>query len=905
MKKNRIYRTIGYVCLLAAMLSACQERTEMAGTRLLAEGWKVQSAAQAAGQAGGVLSTPDAATDGWYDAVVPSTVMGTLTRNGVYADALVGMNYKEIDKTLFDTTWWYRTEFTLPRLRRGQHAALELDGISYAANLWLNGRQIAGRDSVHGSFRRFRLDITDALQEKNVLAVEVYRGQAGEPNIGFVDWNPRPADESMGIFREVRVVTCGEVAMQHTAVRSKVNTETLDEAWLTVETTLTNLSGSAVSGELKGTLEGSSFSLPVSLEAGEERTVRITPQEADVLHLRHPRLWWCHNMGNPEMYRMELAFHVGGTVSDCDTVDFGVREVKDYFTAEGQRGFLLNGKPVLLRSAGWTDDIFLRDTPQTNEVQVQYVRDMNLNSIRFENIWGTSQNIYDLCDRYGLLALVGWSCHWEWENYLGTPCDDFGGIRTEADMDLIAHSLRDQVLWLRNHPGIIAWFVGSDMLPRPELERRYMSFLPEIDNRPYIGAAKELTSELTGLTGTKMAGPYDYVAPNYWYAPEAPGGAFGFNTETGIGAQLPVRESIEKMIPADKLWPLNEVWDYHCTTAGEDMHSLRVLKEEVAAHYGTPTDLDDFLRKADLLNYEGTRAMFEAFRVNIPRATGIVQWMLNSAWPSLYWQLYDYYRVPTAAYYSVKRANAPQQLVYDYGKHAVCAVNEGADTCRMQASMVLCGLDGQVQLQQHAEVEVAPYTVSKVFDVPALQGSNAFLSLSLHTAEGTRADNFYCLSARPDVNDWSKTTWIRTPLKQAADFTALASLPEADCQLQAVVYKKQGDELTGLQGDKKTRGEVNEATSSSSTEKSITVEVTLENSPEALAFFLRLSLKDALGELLVPIFWEDNYLSLLPGEKRVLTCRVPHSALPASGNLTLTLCGWNVPEKKLELSLAD
>lgn len=874
MKNNLIKSFTWCSCLVMALVSSCQSRDSLAGDLLLSDGWKVQSSAQTR-LSGKELSMPQAEVQGWYEATVPSTVMGTLTRNGLYPDALEGMNYKNIDKALFDTTWWYRTEFESPRLEKGQHAALLFDGVSYAANVWLNGKQIASRDSLYGTFRRFKLDITEVVQEKNVLAVEVFRAQPGEPNIGFVDWNPRPADESMGIFREVRVVTNREVAMKHSAVRSEVNTETLDEAWLTVETELTNMSDKPVNGELKGTLEGSAFRIPVSLEARETRVVTVTSAQAGMLHLKNPRLWWCHNLGNPEMYRLELEFVTGNRTSDRETVDFGVREIKEYFTEEGYRGFLLNGKKVLVRSAGWTDDIFLRDTPETNEVQVQYVRDMNLNSIRFENIWGTSQNIYDLCDRYGLLVLVGWSCHWEWENYLGSPCDDFGGIQTEHDMDLIARSLNDQVLWLRNHPGIIAWFVGSDMMPRPELEKRYMACLSRIDNRPYVAAAKEMNSELTGPTGMKMAGPYDYVAPAYWYAHQAPGGAFGFNTETGIGAQLPVKESIRKMLPENKRWPLNEEWDYHCTASASDMNSLDVLKESVAARYGEAKDLDDFLRKADLLNYEGTRAMFDAFRVNIPRATGIVQWMLNSAWPSFYWQLYDYYHIPTAAYYSVKKANRPRQLIYDYGKRAVYAVNEGAEAGKIEANMYLYTLNGQVQTQRTVELEVAPYTVVKAFDVPAIR-DNSFLFLKLSDKDDTQvSENVYCLSEQQDESDWAKTTWVRTPLKKYADFTGLSAMPEADYTVDATAGQENGN---------------------------VSVVVTLENAPCALAFFTRLSLKNEQGALLCPVFWEDNYISLAPGERRTVKCVVPRPVVP-SGTVTLTVSGWNVPEKKIALSV--
>lgn len=224
-----------------------------------------------------------------------------------------------------------------------------------------------------------------------------------------------------------------------------------------------------------------------------------------------------------------------------------------------------------------------------------------------------------------------------------------------------------------------------------------------------------------------MEGPYDYVAPNYWYSEKAPGGAFGFNTETGIGAQLPVIESIRRMIPTDKLWPVGKEWDYHCTVSDAAMNSLEVLKENMATRYGEAKDLDDFLRKADWLNYEGTRTMFEAFRVNIPRTTGIVQWMLNSAWPSLYWQLYDYYLIPTAAYYSVKKSNMPQQLIYHYGKNAVYAVNESAGTVQMQGVMSLYDCNSRVVTQQTTTLEIAPYTVVKAFDVPAVKENTFYI----------------------------------------------------------------------------------------------------------------------------------------------------------------------------------
>ena len=194
---------------------------------------------------------------------------------------------------------------------------------------------------------------------------------------------------------------------------------------------------------------------------------------------------------------------------------------------------------MLIRGGGWVDDLLLREDEKNLEAQVRYTRHMNLNTIRLEGIWGSSQKLYDLCDRYGILLMVGWSCQWEWEDYLGKPQESemYGAAKTPEDMELLAAYFHDQVLWLRNHPSIFVWVVGSDKLPWPEMEKRYRRDLPLLDpSRPLLTSCKTWTSEVSGPSAVKMNGPYDYVTPNYWYVDKENGGAFGFNTETGPGA---------------------------------------------------------------------------------------------------------------------------------------------------------------------------------------------------------------------------------------------------------------------------------------------------------------------------------------------------------------------------------
>ena len=831
--------------MLSGVMTACIE------PKTSTMEWQVQSSEKVS-QKGDILSTPAADTDGWIAAQVPSTLMGVLTANGIEPEALTAEDYARIDKTQFEKSWWYRTTFSLPALKEGEHVLLNFDGISYRANVWLNGQQFANSQEMVGSFRQFEFDVTREVSQENVLAVEVFRAQPGDPNIGFVDWNPRPADESMGIYREVRVKTCGNVALSHSAVRSKVNTETLDEAWLTIATELRNLTDQPVEGIVRGTADGHAFSCPVTLAAGERKRF-VLPSE---IHIEHPRLWWCHNMGKPELCDLHVEFVENEKVSDSEDIRFGIRETHSYLTEEGYRGFTLNGKKVLLLGAGWTDDIYLRDTPETNRLQLEYVRDMNMNTVRLEGFWGTSQSLYDLCDEMGLMILAGWSCHWEWEDYLGAPVEEpYGGIITPEKISLIAQSFEDQVMWLRRHPSIIGWFVGSDRIPKPELEKSYQQFLSEQDDRDYIISAKNLKSELSGWSGTKMEGPYEYVGPSYWYHPEAPGRAFGFNTETGIGAQLPVKESLQKML-GQQLFPIDSRWNILCTASSSEMNTLGKLNEVIRQRFGEARDIDEYLYRADMLNYESTKAMFESFRVRWPHTTGIVQWMLNGARPGIYWQLYDYYRQPNASYYGVKKANAPVQLIYDYHTKAVCAVNETLEPVSYKASMQL--MKGGNNSRNDKDIEVAPGTVAKVFDIDLTGSPACFLFLKLTDADGKEiTTNEYFLVEEDDTYDWANTNWIHTPITKYASYAMLDGLRTNACEISSKLSQQ------GL------------------------YEVTVSNPTDKAAFMVRLTAKGGDGELICPAYWSDNYLTLAPGESRTVTCRMP--SLPDNAAVSIQI----------------
>ena len=786
--------------------------------------------------------------DGWtltregsaekFAAQAPSTVAGTLADAGYFGEGLLeARNYEKIDRSIFDDTWTYTTVFP-GKPGKGQHAELVFDGLDYYADLFLNGKQIASADTTFGVFIRRAYDVTGLLKGRNKLEVKLRRAQKGDLNIGFVDWNPRPLDESMGIVRPVTLHTTGPVSIEDVYVVPDLDVENFKTADLLVRVRLHNKESRSVEADIVLNLGNDPVKVPVTLGPGDLKEFEITPGQADILHIENPRVWWCWDLGKPELYTLAVAVEEGGAVSDTNETTFGIRKIESRLTEDGYRQMTLNGKDVLIKGAGWTDELFLRDTPESIEQQVRYVKDMNMNLIRFENIWGKDDTVYDLCDKLGLMALVGFSCQWEWEDYCGLPeVKGWGCINGKEVEDLAFAYFRDQVTRLHNHPSVIAWMTGSDRIPNPDLERRYLAVYEREDYRPYICSAKSQES-LAGWSGTKMEGPYEYVGADYWYKDKEAGGAFGWNTETGIGANLPQLESLQKMIPEESLWPLSDVWDYHCTTSSSAMHSTQELQETINGLYGGFDGLNDFVRKAHAVDYDGTRAMFEAFRVRVPKATGIVQWMLNSAWPSLYWQQYDYYGIPTAGYYGTKKACEPIQLLFDYATRKVYAVNESAEAWELKATVQVFDANSKLIGRETKTVAVDYRDELPVFDLRRYDGKPHFVALTLEDENGLVADNFYVLPAKDNEYDWKETNWYITPI------TAYADLGFAFKQAPADV------EMT-VEGDK----------------------VTLTNKSDVIAYMNILKAKDADGNLVAPAWWSDNFFPLLPGETKTVTCK--------------------------------
>jgi exo-1,4-beta-D-glucosaminidase len=530
-------------------------------------------------------------------------------------------------------------------------------------------------------------------------------------------------------------------------------------------------------------------------------------------------------------------------------------------TAKGHRLFKVNGRPLLIRGGGWASDMMLRPASQARlEAEMRYVREMGLNTIRLEGKL-ESDLFYDLADRHGILVMPGWCCCDQWEKWDKWDAEDHR---------VGPASLRDQILRLRNHPSVFVWLNGSDFPPPADVEKAYLDVLRSLDwSKPVVSSATEAPGPVSGPSGVKMRGPYDYVPPSYWLADSEHGGAFGFATETGPGAAVPPLESLKRMLPADRLWPINEHWRFHA--GGDEFKDLKLFTGALEGRYGKATGVEDYARKAQALAYEGQRAMFEAYARNKYTSTGVIQWMLNNAWPGMIWHLYDYYLRPGGGYYGTRKACEPLHVQFSYDDRSVVLVNDTQEAFqRLEVTAELFDLDLTRRFSQTARADVAADAVVRALVVPKPKELSAthFLRLRLDDAAGRPISaNLYWLSTREDVLDWEKTEWHYTPTRVHADLSGLARLPATALAVEA------RSDASGPEG---------------------AARVSISNTGTALAFQVHLKLVAAAsGEEVLPVYWEDNYFALFPGEKREL--RVVYPGRSDTPSFSVEADAWNAP----------
>ena len=844
----------------------------------LHDGWRIGSACKADAD-GAKISISGYPVDNWLKATVPTTVLAAQVAAGVFPDPYFGTNLRQIPGTTYPIGqlfanlpmasdspyrcgWWYRTEFKTPaKAEKDGKVWLHFGGINYRADIWVNGHQVADKSAVAGAYRTYDFDVTQYVSRSNnnVLAVETFAPTEKDLGINWVDWNPAPPDKDMGIWGTVDLESTGPVTVRSPMVATHFEDDSLNVADLTVYAELHNASASSMKGVVSGTAAGVKFEQTIELAPNESRSVAFSPEQYPQLRVRDPKVWWPWQMGEPHLERATVSFSAEGMVSDERSVDFGIREITSELTANGSRLFRVNGKRILIRGGGWSQDMLLRTDEKRLRDQFKLVRDLGLNTIRLEGKLDTEE-FFHKADEQGVLVLLGWCCcdHWEhWRDW------------TPDDLEIAKASLRSQMLRLRQHASLLVWLNGSDNPPIPSVEKAYL----QVENdthwpNPILSSATEKVTTVTGETGVKMSGPYDYVEPSYWYVASKFGGAVGFNTETSPGPAVSSLASRKKFLPDPEAWPPTANWTYH--NGGGEFTNLRVFGDAMEAIYAKPNSAADFERLSQTMEYDSERAMYEAYSKNKYTSTGVIQWMLNNAWPSMIWHLFDYNFDAGGGYFGAKKACEPVHIQYSYDDRSVVVVNSTyKQATGLVADVVVRGLKWNELFRSESTINAHADSSQRAFGIPNSVFSSTetivFVDLTLKDSSGRLVSrNFYWVPATLTTFDWDKTDYTHTPAERYENLTALTTLPAATVTAHA--------EIANTANGRK-------------------ITLHLDNTASGLAFQVNAAVRTASGELVAPVIWSDNWIELAPGEKETLTALLPEDA-PASP--IIQVAGWNV-----------
>ncbi|KAH8690116.1 putative glycosyl hydrolase [Talaromyces proteolyticus] len=863
---------MGVLAILTATLAvlgpagaaASADIVSAAGQTAKIPGWSLQSVLHASDNLT-ALAKPGADVSGWYRVSARKTAMAGLIEAGVYNDTDLwysdNLNHI-VDRSVFGTAWLYREEFTV-QPEAGQHYFVITHGITSKADIWVNGKKIADKTYQQGAYGGHKYEVTQLLQSgANAILIQAYETDyLLDSAMGFVDWNPYPPDNGTGVWRDVEIsqtgpVTLAPIRVVHDWTPGKTSTK------ITVKVNATNLENKSVKGILSGQISlgpGKPLILSQSftLKANEEKTLTATG------NLQDPQIWWPAIWGDQPLYDVNVTVLVGNKESDiAEPRKIGIRYVESGLNKFGDRTFKVNGERFLPLGGGYGPDMFYRWDSEYVRQKFELMLDLGMNTVRLE---GKQEHpeLFEIADEIGLMIMPGWECCDWWEGWTyNTDVPSYVRFN-EHDYWIANYSMLHEASMMQTHPSILTFLVGSDYWPNERAAKIYVDGLSTWDwPNPIVASAGELGyPKILGSSGVRMDGPYDYVPPNYWYGGQV-GAAFGFGAEEGAGVGTPEIRSLKRFLSEDDL---NDLWTkpnkglFHMSSNVSSFYDRSIYNDALYNRYGDPTSLDDYLLKAQIMDYEATRAEYEGFAslqdAHRP-ATGVIYWMMNSAWPNLHWQLFDYYLNTAGCFFGVKVGARPEHVSFNYENRTIYLINRfnslnKGDKGARSVSIDLIDTDGTPLSHQSINVTTKPNHSNEIAKVSGFNKIKdvAFLRLVLSDAqENVLSRNIYWLTPKNDVLQWDNSTWYYTPITSFSDYTSLQKLSTATVDT--------------------TVSDISSKTDQSTT----TLQVQLENKSKLPAFFIRLVLIDSkTNENINPPFWSDNYITLFPEESLTLT----------------------------------
>jgi hypothetical protein len=830
-------------------------------------------------------------TQNWLPAIVPGTVLNSLVYNKLYPEPYYGINNKlttglipDIAKAGRDFyTYWFRTSFVLPDSFKNKNSWLQVDGINYRAEIWLNGTMVG---NISGMFLQDVIDVTDfAIPGKeNYLAIKVYpvdipgtnkakpwraRGEnrnGGDGNIGLnttmlmsVGWDftfkEGIRDRNTGIWKSISMFSTNKLALRHPFVESKLAKPNYDKADETVSVEVFNAAMKTVKCLVKGEIEGENiqFEKSLTLLRGEDKKVVFNPEDFPQLKMQNPKLWWPVNKGKQNMYTVNLKVYVDSILADSIKTKFSVRDiVADRNTPDSSKTFYVNGRKIFIRGSNWIPEAMLRNSDARMYAEMRYTQQSGINLLR---LWGggiaESDYFYQLCDEMGILV---------WQEFWLT-----GDTKHPQDKNLYFNNITSTVKRIRNHPSV-AFYVCSNESTEVSGIKELLHQLDPL--RPY-----QMQSETDGVHD---GSPYQQMNPMQHYentASDRGSRIDGFNPEYGAPA-LSTVEVLREMMPEKDLWPINkEVWDY---LDGGGFHGMTGRFKDLVNNYGESNSIDMFAQKAQLLSAMNYRSIWEVWNYNKfgfgdKYASGLLFWYHNSPTRQVCARMWDWSLEPTSALYYSQNALEPLHAQFHYLKNTVSIYNDylkAFDNYTLTADVY--SLENKLIASYKKSIKVIPED-AVLNDIISIDFSNVtspvhFIKLRLlNEVRKEVSSSFYWRS----TDKYTGKTSNSGPA--AGGFEALSTMKKVSLSTKYSIAQR---------------------------ENKTVITIDLKNTTKSIAFFTQLQLLDELNSPVRPSYYTDNFFSLLPGEKKQVTIETFGLPKPLT-QYHLLVKGYNVNSENI------
>lgn len=856
--------------------------------------WKMRRAGEVHSEVEDV-STPKVSTDDWMPAIVPGTVLNSLVHNKIYPEPYYGLNNKLESNLIPDIyhvgrdfyTYWFRTEFETPTAHfKNKKTWLQVDGINYRAEIWLNGNMVG---NIAGMFYQDHIDISDYiyLDKKNILAVKVYpvdvpgtiksKGKktigalndefqnGGNGEIGknvtqlmTVGWDftylDGIRDRNTGIWKDISIYTTGNVSLRHPFVKSDLSKPDYNVSRQTISVEVINPNNNwtiqdvTIVGEIKD--ENVRFEKQVQLARGERKEISFSPEEYPQLVLKNPRLWWPINKGKQELYNLSLKIlDKDKNLIDSISTRFGIREItSNTATPDKSRTFYINGKPIFIRGTNWLPENMLRNSEERTYAQLRYTAQAGINLIRF---WGggitESDYFFQLCDELGIMV---------WTEFWMT-----GDTKHPVDESIYYNNVTSTVKRIRNHPSL-AYYVSSN-------ESTEMSYTEALIQNLDGTRGYQMQSECCGVHD---GSPYKQVNIMCHYentASDRGSRIDGFNPEYGAPC-LPTVECLREMMDEKDLWPINkEVWDY---SDGNGFHLMTGMYRDMVNEYGISKSIDEFAEKGQLVGAFNYKSIWEVWNYNKLNqgdryCSGFLFWYHNPPIRQVCSRMWDWSLEPTAALYAAQNACEPLHPQFDFLRNTVSVVNDYYRSFTNYKVLAdVYDLNGKKVFSKEMTVNLPEDGVAKdlfTIDFPPTITSVHFIKLRLLDEKGTEVGNNFYWRSNSHYEGRKTLTGPTT-----SGFQNLSKLKQTKLEIS---YREHKEEECYL------------------------IDIEVKNTSRTIAFFTQLQLLDENDKPIRPSFYSDNFFSLLPGERKAI--RIETNAQKLVANSKLILKGWNVKKE--------